>query len=92
MVFARCVAVMIEAEQEIFHAGDIWEGVYSEDCFFGDPTVSFTGTFMASMLFPVYPEPCHATVQYSLSFLIKYPCAVQGCRSGVGTYSCWFLF
>ncbi|EIE20578.1 hypothetical protein COCSUDRAFT_10876, partial [Coccomyxa subellipsoidea C-169] len=23
--------------------GDIWEGIYSEECFFGDPTVSFTG-------------------------------------------------
>lgn len=24
-------------------AGDIWEGLYADDCFFGDPTVSFTG-------------------------------------------------
>ena len=28
------------------HAGDIWEGVYSEECFFGDPTVSFTGALL----------------------------------------------
>lgn len=27
----------------LISAGDIYEGVYADDCFFGDPTVSFTG-------------------------------------------------
>lgn len=26
-----------------FITGDIWEGVYAEDCFFVDPTVRFRG-------------------------------------------------
>ena len=52
-------------------AGNICEGLYQEDCFFGDPTVSFTG-LQVTVCLELLPRPA-----WVLNDANEFPCSCQ---------------
>ena len=42
--------------------GDIWEGIYADDCLFVDPTVTFRGESSAILLCMLYRQHWHGRI------------------------------
>lgn len=54
-------ALMVDYQQSYFLTGEFTTSLYAEDCYFADPTISFTGTTLyernLKLLVPFFEEP-----------------------------------